>query len=206
MNIDLLITQHNEVGLLCDRPFEVSMSGAIFDAETGEMTIEFGDSGEAYHLNIPIEDNFRDTLLFAQQLQVGMLENGLIAQSLQVPLLYLNDPYGSEFGQTTLRRATHSLIGFEQFMKRCVTGQPVHREDLSDENSRGCVLRGMDPAALQYVPQLIRQRMLEASPKLGAALDGPSIGLAPGMAPGGGSGTHRHVIRRHIPPEDSSET
>ena len=206
MNIDLLITQHNEVGLLCDQSFEGPMSGAIFDAETGEMTIEFGDAGEAYHLNIPVEDGFRDTLLFAQQLQVGMLENGLIAQSLQVPLLYLNDPYGSEFGQTALRRATHSLIGFEQFMKRCITGQPAHREDLSDENSRGCVLRGMDPSALQYVPQLIRQRMLEASPKLGPTLDGPSIGLAPGMAPGGGSGTRRHVVRRHIPPEDSSET
>ena len=116
MNIDLLLTPHGESGLLCDRAFEEPVSGVIFDAEIRELTVEFGKSGEAFHLNINVEDEFREMILFSHSMQIGMLSDGLIAASIQTPLLYLNDPYGGSFGEMSpISQPSRSLIGFEQF-------------------------------------------------------------------------------------------
>ena len=187
MNIDLFLGPHGEAGLLCDRIPGPDVAGAIFDAQTMELTIEYAQAEEPLHLNIPVEAEYRDVLLFSHKIYIGMLKDGLIAETLIVPLLYLNDPYGSDFGQgSPLAKAKRSLIGFEQFMKRCDAAQPVHREDLGDENSAGCVLRGMDPHALEFVPQLVRQRMLETGPRAATIASAPGLHM-------GGSGGNRHT-------------
>lgn len=197
MNIDLFLTKHGESGLLCDRPMRRNHGGVIFDAQTQALTVEFSDMDETLHLNIPVEEDHRELLLFSHRIHIAALEDGQIAESIQVPLLYLNDPYGSEFGQgSPMTRSRRSLIAFEQFMKRTFAAQPIHREDLGDETSAGCVLRGMNTASLSYVPQLIRQRMLEASPHM--APSGPSV-LAPGMHPKGPGGMGGGTIRRPQP-------
>lgn len=193
MNIDLFLGPHGEAGLLCDRIPGPDLAGVIFDAQTLDLTLEFAGDADPLHLNIPVEDSYRDLLLFAHKIYIGMLKDGLIADTLLVPMLYLNDPYGSDFGQgSPLARTRRSLIGFEQFMKRCDTAQPVHREDLGDENSLGCILRGMDPRALAFVPQLVRQRMLETGPRPAPSLTVPAAGLHIG----GGSAAQRVMAMR----------
>lgn len=205
MNIDLLLTRHGESGLLCDSPLGVTLAGVIFDAQTHALTLEFGEAGDAVHMNIPVEEGHRDMLLFSPHMQVGMLHNGLIAHGLQVPLLYLNDPYGSNFGDVSpMGRPSRSMIRFEQFMKRCITGQPVHRENLSDENSAGCVLRGMNPQALEFVPQLVRARLLEAGhTAIAKHLSAPQAQPMPGLGTGGTQYRSSSVRQNPLKDEES---
>lgn len=190
MNIDLFMTPHNEAGLVCDRMFAGrQVVGIILDAQTQDVTLEFADMGETFHLNIPIAEAHREKLLFSGSLFIGFLEGGLLAGAYEVPLLYLNDPYGSDFGQTSrLTQAKPAVIGFEQFMKRCTFAQALHRENLGDEDMARSVLRGADPRRLDYTPALMRQRQLAATPAAAPA----SAPQMPGM---GGTGATTRQTR-----------
>lgn len=180
VNIDLFHTGNNEAGLVCDGAFGNPVIGIILDAQTQELTLEF-ESGETFHLNIPIEIGHKEKMLFAHRMYVGYLESGMLTDAFETPLLYLNDPYGSEFGAATpLSAPKRSVLAFEQFMKRCHFAQSVHRDNLGDEDSARSVLRGIDPHALQYAPTLMRQMRVDAIPK--AATSAPQ---APGL--GGGA-------------------
>ncbi|MCI5060003.1 MAG: hypothetical protein MRY79_02905 [Alphaproteobacteria bacterium] len=207
MDVDLFLTPRGECGMLCSEGFAELPAGAIFDAETMEITVEFpGDA--PFHMNITVEDQLRDRVLLARKLYMGFLENGLIADTLEVPLLYLNDPYGTEFGGMSAR-PQRSMVKFEMFMRECNAAQPLHREDLGDENASGSVLKGMDPKHLEFVPQLIRQRMLEVGgPEMQAGPATPVISAPHPKGPGlgGGAGTSRRQIQpRRRPPEDDGD-
>lgn len=185
MNIDLFLTDHGECGLLCEGASAPDVAGVIFDAQVMTLTLEYVH-GETLHLNIPVHDTHRDKVLFAHRIYVGHLADGLIADSREVPMLYLNDPYGGTFSDSSplLSKPRRSLVGFEQFLKRAAMAQPVHRANLSDEGSAGCVLRGTSAESLQYVPKLRRERMLETAPRA-------VLSSAPGLALGGTAGTVR---------------
>lgn len=162
MNIDLFLTPHNEAGLVCSLPLERALAGIILDAQTSEFTLEFTD-GETFHLNIPMEETHREKLLFSHRMHIGFLDDKKLADSYEIPLLYLNDPYGSDFGQNSpLSKAKRSIPAFEQFMKRCAFAQALHRENLGDEDSSRSVLQGVNPQKLDYTPALLRQRQMEA--------------------------------------------
>ena len=178
MNIDLFVTRQSEAGLVCAGSFPAPVAGVILDAETQEITLEFA-SGETFHLNIPVEISYREKLLFAHRAYVGYLENGLLTDAFEAPLLYLNDPYGSQFGdKSPLSKAKRSVVAFEQFMKRCNFAQGLHRNNLGDEDAARSVLRGIDPHRLQYAPALQRQLQLNAQPKTATAPQAPGLGGA----------------------------
>lgn len=187
MNIDLFLTGQSEAALVSNAAFAGTVVGIILDAQTHELTLEFGN-GDTFHLNIPMEAMHREKLLFAHRMYVGFLEGGYLTDAFEVPLLYLNDPYGSDFGQTTpLSTPKRSVVAFEQFMKRCNFAQALHRDNLGDEDSARSVLRGVDPYALQYAPTLQRQIQMNATPKISA---GPQ---APGL---GGAGTQARPVKK----------
>lgn len=189
MNIDLFLTPHGEAGLVCDQSFRNTVVGIILDAQTRDVTLEFADGDEPFHLNIPVDMSHHEKLLFAHRMHVAFLEEGLLAGSVEVPLLYLNDPYGSEFGQgSPLAKPKKSLTAFEEFMKRCAFAQSLHRDNLGDEESARSVLRGMDPYHMAYTPSLIRERQLVSMP-VSAHTQGPQ---GPAL---GGTGM-RPVTRR----------
>lgn len=197
MNIDLFLTQHNEAGLVCAGVFPQAVAGVILDAQTSEFTLEFTD-GETFHLNIPMEEAHREKLLFSHRMFVGFLDDKKLADSYEVPLLYLNDPYGSEFGQNSpLSKAKRSIPAFEQFMKRCEFAQALHRDNLGDEGTSRSVLQGVNPNKLDYTPALARQRQLEA-------VAVPTVQNAPQMGLGGGAAT-RQVRRIVTKKDDDSE-
>lgn len=194
MNIDLFHTGHNEAGLVCDGSFPAPVIGVILDAQTHELTLEFGD-GNTFHLNIPIEVGHKEKMLFAHRMYVGYLVDGLLTDAFEVPLLYLNDPYGSEFGQNTpLAQPKRSVVAFEQFMKRCHFAQGLHRDNLGDEDSARSVLRGIDPHALQYAPALLRQLQMSAIPK---AVTAPQM-----SGPGGGTSAQVRPVKKSDKSED----
>lgn len=178
MNIDLFLTPHGEAGLLCDNIFKNTVVGIILDAQTRDTTLEFADGGDPFHLNIPVDITHHEKLLFSHRMHVAFLEGGLLSGSVEVPLLYLNDPYGSEFGQgSPLAKPKKSLTAFEEFMKRCAFAQSLHRDNLGDEDSARSVLRGMDPYRMNYTPALMRERQLVSVPVAGnSGPQGPALG------------------------------
>ncbi len=207
MNIDLFVTDHGESGLVIDRPLPEMPSGVILDAETNTMTLEFSETEETLHLNIPVEEEHKEKLLFSPRIQVAMMEDGLVADHSDVSLLYLNDPYGRQFGDMAhTGRGQRSILRFEQFMKRCTFAQAVHRADFGDEGSVGSVLKGVNPKSLQYSPQLSREMAMDAGPRIAAQIE-HTISHAPGpKGPGGmgGSTTSSGRRRRMIPPPGSA--
>jgi len=196
MNIDLFLTPHNEAGLVCAGTFDRTVVGVILDAQTQDMTLEFADMGETFHMNIPIEETHREKLLFSKYMFIGFLDGGLLADSYEIPLLYLNDPYGSDFGQNTpMAKPKRSIIGFEAFMKRCTFAQALNRDNLGDEDTARSVLRGVDPNHLQYTPALLRQRQIASMPE-NVAVSAPQM---PGL---GGTANVRQTRRKATDKKD----
>ena len=178
MNIDLLMTEQGEPGLVCDGRFESAVMGVLFDAQTRALSIEFDDL-TSFDTNIPVEETMAGHLLYAMAMQIGIIENGEIQDNRRVPLMLLNDPEGAP-GRDAPVRPSRSVLAFENFLKRCVVAQPIHRDDLGDEATMDGVMSGLNKAVLQFAPHLARQRVMEISPHL--APQGPS---APGLGPGG---------------------
>lgn len=196
MNIDLFLTGQSEAGIVCQGGFAQPVGGIIFDAQTHELTLEFPD-GSTVHLNIPVEAVHREKLLFAHRMYVGYLEDGFLMDSFEVPLLYLNDPYGSQFGdKSPLAQSKRSVMAFEQFMRRCSFAQGLHRDNLGDEDAARSVLRGIDPHALKYSPTLERQIRLGATPKV---VEAPQM---PGL---GSTATKAHPAKASKDEDDSSQ-
>jgi len=188
VDIDLLLSENGEAGLVSDGGFECPVAGVMFDALTHMFTIEFADADiDPLDLNIPAASEFHHTLLDALAIQIGVIEKGRIEESWQVPLLLINDPYGGSGGHETPIKPGNSALAFERFLQSCGTGQPIHRDDLGDESRAGAVMGGMNTAVLQFAPHLARQRALEAQPKNQMAPSTPGMG----MGGGGGGGAAR---------------
>ena len=185
MNIDLLFTQGGEAGLICSENLVTKAAGVVFDTQTGVLTLEFNDM-DFLEMNIPVDAEFFGMLDYAAQVHVGAIKEGSIAQAYQIPFMFLDDPYRGEAFKD-VKQPANPLVAFDYFVKSCTAGQPVHREDLSDD-SAGCVLGDAVPSALQFAPHLARRHAIEAAPKMAPNAPGPST---PGLG-GGGGGSARH--------------
>ncbi|MBU0800527.1 MAG: hypothetical protein KKA05_05925 [Alphaproteobacteria bacterium] len=195
MNIDLLLSQSGQMGLVSDRAFDSPVAGVMFDGLTGTISLEFGDA-EPLDLNIPVEQEFGARLELMLDIYVGTIEEGRITESRRVPIVLLNDPFGGGNTGHFAVKPGRALAAFEHFLKSCVSGQPLHRDDLGDEGSAGGVMGGMNPAVLQFSPQLARQRALEAAQRA-VPTAAPS---APGFGPKGMGGGSSNPVRRAPPP------
>lgn len=184
MDIDLLFTADGQAGLIANENLVQKVIGAVFDMTTGLMTLEHADM-DYLELNIPVDQAFFEALEHCGHLHLGAVKNGHIAQAYQIPLIFSDDPYRGD----ALRAQSESpgaLLAFDRFMRQCVSGQPVHRDDLGNEGSMGCVLGDSSPVSLQFAPHLARRHALEASPKPAPA-SAPRFS-APGLGGGGGAG------------------
>lgn len=183
MNIDLLMTKKHELGLVCDAAFSSVVSAVLYDEETRALTLELADM-DTIHTNIPVEDDISNVLKNSYVLQIGVVEDGAITDHRKVPLMLLQDLgfLAQQGGQ--MRPPPASVSEFTYFMKECVTGQPLHRDDLGDESASGSVVGGLNRAVLDLAPHLARQRTLEAAHNFKPA--GPAGPSVPGMNMGGG--------------------
>lgn len=184
MDIDLLFTRSGEPGLISNDNLVKKAAGVVFTMSTGLLTIEFVDM-DYIDLNIPVEKEFHERLDYSFFIHVGSFKGGHIAQAYQVPFMIQDDPYRTEMIQPP-PKPENPLLAFERFVKACTAGQPVHREDLGNEDSMGCILGDAVPASLQFAPHLARRRNFEAAPKV-APSHGPST---PGLGGSGGSATY----------------
>ncbi len=191
MDIDLLFTGQGEGGLIANGNLVKKAVGVVLDIRNGLLTLEYSDS-DYMEFNIPVEKEFFERLDKNPLIHFGAIKNGNIAQAYQVPLMFLDDPYR---GEALLRHAAppgNPLQAFGYFVKRCTEGQPVHRDDLGNEETMGCILGDASPASLQFAPHLARRHALEAAPKANPHM-APRMG-GPGLGSSGGGGTY------YVPP------
>jgi len=193
LNIDLLFTNDGEGGLVSDEAFDTPIAGIMFDLHSCSMSIEFSDM-ESLELNIPIEETYINALIQKPILQVGVIENGEMQTTMQVPLMYLNAPPYMSQSVGSITKSSNSVVQFDSFLKRCNRGQPLHRSDLDDDESTGSVMGGMSTALVEYAPHLSRQRTVEVTQQMSPNSPGPKTPTPnvptpnmPGMSvPGGG--------------------
>ena len=188
MNIDLLFTNQGEAGLIANENFARKIAGIVFDTQSGIFTIEFADM-DFMDLNIPVEPEYNQHLDMNTIIHVGSVKDGHIGQAYQVPLMFSDDPYRNEIMKP--EPPAQPLAAFAYFMKQCVVGQPVFRDDLGDEDSMGCVLGSASPSSLEFAPHLARRHGLEVRPTAQPSINAPGMGLGGSSGGGGGGGTYR---------------
>ena len=192
MNIDLLFTNKGEAGLIANENLVKKVAGVVLDSLSATLTLEFVDM-DYIELNIPIDPEYLITLDRCPQVHIGAVVDGNISQAYQIPFMFLDDPYRGE-ALSKLKQSPNPLAAFDYFVKTCVSGQPVHREDLGDESSMGCVLGDHGPSALQFAPHLARRHQMEIAPK--AAPQGPAGPGGMGLGSSGSAGTTRYIQPR----------
>ncbi|MCB1783496.1 MAG: hypothetical protein KDI13_05820 [Alphaproteobacteria bacterium] len=200
MNIDLLFTPKNEAGLICSSNLVTKAVAALFDLETGILSLELSDM-DSLELNIPVEEEFRERLDHCPQVHVGAVKEGKIAQAYQVPLMLLDDPYRAQ-AFSRVKPPKKPLAAFQYFLKSCTFGQPVHRDDAGDESTMGCILGDVVPAAVEFAPHLARRLSMEVAPTA-APTFAPGLGM--GGSSGGGGTYRRTHTARHITPYEESD-
>ncbi len=184
MNIDLLVTQKGEAGLLCSKNLIAKALGAILDTENGLLSLEF-EMMDQMDMNIPIESEFFDLLDNTPFLHVGSVKDNKIGQAYQIPLMILNDPYRTQLLQHS-RLPDKPLSAFHYFVKGCVLGQPIHRDDMGDEDTSGCILGDVTPSSLEFAQHLVKRHGLELQNIHAPEMNAPGLGL-------GGSGSARRT-------------
>lgn len=197
MNIDLLVTDNGEAGIVSDVMFDSPVAGVMYDSMTGTMSIEFSDMN-ALDMNIPVDSDLGQYLYYSMSVQVGTIEKGTIQDNRQVPLVITSHQDNGDAIEG-ISKISNSVLAFEAFLKHCVTGQPLHRDDLSNEESIEGVMSGINTDVLHFAPHLARQKTMEAAPTMapkGPIPSGPS-GMGGGMAGGGmGGGMGRSDVNR----------
>ncbi|MDB2682824.1 hypothetical protein N9Z27_01060 [Alphaproteobacteria bacterium] len=186
MDIDLLFSGDGQAGLISSENLVKKLAGVVIDMQTGILMLEYTDMDNE-EMNIPVDQEFFATLDYCKQIHIGAIKDGHIAQAYQVPFMFQDNPYRlQELG--TVEQHPKPLQAFEYFVKSAVRGQPVHRDDLDNDESLGCVLGDSVPSSLQFAPHLARRHQMEIAPK------GPAPGNVPGLGLGSsGGGTVRRT-------------
>lgn len=182
MNIDLLLTEQGEAGLIFSKNTPQKIAGILFDTQNGLLSLEFVDM-DFLDLNIPVDEYYNQYLDINPTLHIGSIKDGQIGQAYQVPLMFSDDPYRNEIQKA--EQPANPLMAFNYFVKKCIAGQPVHRDDLSDDAATGCILGDASPSSLEFAPHLARRHALEAKPNI-APVNAPSMGLGGSSSSGGG--------------------
>ncbi len=201
MNIDLLLTEKGEAGLIAGENFIQKIAGVVLDTQTGLFTFEFADM-DYMDLNIPVDPYYFQHLDLNPLIHIGAVVNGNIAQAYQAPLMFSDDPYRNQNAKPKI--PDNPLMAFGYFLKNCIAGQPVHREDLGDEEAMGCILGDASPASLQFAPHLARRHQLEAKPTI-APVNAPGMGLGGSSSGGSGGGAIRRMGGIGRPDDNSSD-
>ena len=185
MNIDLLMTSSGAAGIVTDQPLEHPVTTVLLDPIAGIMNLETDDL-DSIEMNIPVSEEFLSSLCYTPVLQFGVIHNRAVQDARAVELMLLSEPtFGPPPHFQGGGRVKSSVMAFESFLKNAVTGQPLYRDDLGDEDSLEGVMAGLDKAVLDFAPHLARQRNMEAAPRVAPSVPGLGLGGS------GGGGGHR---------------
>lgn len=192
MQIDLLSSRQGEVGLVANGAFTSDISIIIFDVAERSLTLEYGEAMDSMKLNVPVGEDFVSHLVAQDSVHVCAIEKGRMVYAKQVPLIKVSmdedDVVSSGGGMA------RGVMGVQAWLKKVITGQPAHRDDLGNITTAGGIMHreGLSPATLQAAPHLAKQLVAEqalaqknqlqnqprfAPPSLGPGSQVPGMGL-----------------------------
>ena len=91
MDIDLLISKTGDICLVATGKFKSPVIAAIFDHDTLEMSLEFGETMDSMDLNIPVSNDFVDYLIQKDSIFMIGTDTTHIHEAYRIPLMHLND-------------------------------------------------------------------------------------------------------------------
>ncbi len=91
MNIDLLISKTQDVGLVTTGKFPSTVTAAIVDHETQEISLEFGETMDSMALNIPVAEDILPYLNNRNGLYIIGTDKVHIHEAYRVPIMHLNN-------------------------------------------------------------------------------------------------------------------
>ena len=101
-----------------------------------------------------------------------------------------------------------SISHAERWLKSVILGQPLHRNNLGEENASNGTLRGVSPVSLKLAPQLQREltQELQNAPKPAPSLSVPQMGPGGNRSGGAGKKTMPNMQNRTPkPPQGGQE-
>lgn len=186
MNLDLVVANNNEIGIISDTPFKKEIEAIQLDQESKMITIGFAGGKDVQLLNVPIGDPMTPYILENDRCHVAVLNNGHITDARQVPV-FITNPVPETFAHfhTGPHIASVSLVAMSFFIQKPESGQPLHRDDLGDEQSLHKISHQMALPSLQLAPHLVKalqnEKSLAMAQKLqpqAPAPQAPGLGLS----------------------------
>lgn len=99
MNIDLLISKTQDVGLVTTGKFDSIITAAIFDHETQMISLEMGEIMDTMHLNIPVSEEFLNYIKQRTFLYMIGTDKTHIHEAYRIPLMHINDVKQDNVGE-----------------------------------------------------------------------------------------------------------
>jgi hypothetical protein len=99
MDIDLLISKTQDVGIVTNGKFESAVTAAILDHETYMLSLEFGKTMDSMDMNIPVSHDFVPYLTNTSHLFVIGTDRAHIHEAYRIPLMHVNDYNSNNIGE-----------------------------------------------------------------------------------------------------------
>ncbi len=99
MNIDLLISKTQDVGIVTTGKFPSKVTAAIIDHETYEISLEFGETMDSMTMNIPVADDMMSYINNRNGLYVIGTDKTHIHEAYQVPVMHVNAAKSHDVGE-----------------------------------------------------------------------------------------------------------
>jgi hypothetical protein len=99
MDIDLLVSKSDDVGLVTTGKFDSRPTAAIFDHETHVMSLEFGETMESLSLNVAVGEDLMPYLLQRSHLFMIGTDTKHIHEAYRIPLMHVNDLRNADVGE-----------------------------------------------------------------------------------------------------------
>lgn len=99
MNIDLLISKNNDVGLVTTGKFDSTVTAVMLDHETQEISLEFGETMDSMPLNIPVAEDMMNYLNNRTSLFIIGTDKTHIHEAYRVPIMHLNNLKSRDVGE-----------------------------------------------------------------------------------------------------------
>lgn len=183
MQIDLLLSPRGEAGLVSSRSFDSPVSGIIFDLGDRSLTLELGETMDSLRLNIPVGDDFVDTLKAATYLHICAVEKQRMTFAAQVPLMKVSTNEDDFFHEGGGHRG---IMPLQAWLADSKFAQSVHRDNLADTGTNGGIMHreGLSRATLQVAPQLAQQLVKEQALAQRQGLHNVPRAAPPSLGPG----------------------
>lgn len=99
MDIDLLISKSQDVGLVTTGKFDSPVTAAIFDHATRHLSLEFGQTMDTLNLNIPVGEDLVPYLTQRSHLFMIGTDRSHIHEAYRIPLMHVNDNNDPSVGE-----------------------------------------------------------------------------------------------------------